>query len=152
MAWSSSTPAAAPCPSRRSDNDVLDIAAGITPSARGELEITDINRLYLEHGELFVRLMGIGTAWLDTGTHSSLVEASHFVQILEQRRGCASPAPRKLHCGRATSPLKPSRSWRKKTPRTSMANICCRSTARSGARQAAPEAETECALTALPSS
>lgn len=69
------------------DNDVLDIAASIKPSARGELEITDVNRVYMERGDLFVQILYRGFAWLDTGTHASLVEASHFVQILEQRQG-----------------------------------------------------------------
>jgi glucose-1-phosphate thymidylyltransferase len=69
------------------DNDVLDIAASLKPSARGELEITDVNRAYLERGDLFVEVLGRGFAWLDTGTHETLVEAGHFVQILEQRQG-----------------------------------------------------------------
>jgi glucose-1-phosphate thymidylyltransferase len=69
------------------DNDVLDIAASLKPSARGEIEITDINRAYLDRGDLFVEVLGRGFAWLDTGTHETLVEASHFVQILEQRQG-----------------------------------------------------------------
>ena len=69
------------------DNDVIDIAAAIEPSLRGELEITDVNRAYLEPGDLFVEVLGRGFAWLDTGTHASLVEASHFVQILGQRQG-----------------------------------------------------------------
>lgn len=69
------------------DNDVVDIAASLKPSARGQLEITDINRIYMERGDLFVEVLSRGFAWLDTGTHESLVEASHFVQILERRQG-----------------------------------------------------------------
>jgi len=68
-------------------NDVVDIAAKIKPSPRGELEITDVNRAYMERGDLYVEMLGRGFAWLDTGTHASLVEASHFIQILEQRQG-----------------------------------------------------------------
>ena len=69
------------------DNDVLDIAAAIKPSYRGELEITDVNRVYLERGDLHVEIMGRGFAWLDTGTHDSLAEAGQFVEILERRQG-----------------------------------------------------------------
>ncbi len=69
------------------DNDVLDIAASIKPSHRGELEITDVNRVYLERGDLNVEIMGRGFAWLDTGTHDSLAEAGQFVEILERRQG-----------------------------------------------------------------
>jgi glucose-1-phosphate thymidylyltransferase len=69
------------------DNNVVGIASSLKPSARGELEITDVNRAYMESGKLSVQVLGRGFAWLDTGTHSSLVEASHFIQILEQRQG-----------------------------------------------------------------
>ena len=69
------------------DAEVVDIAAGLTPSARGELEISDVNRAYLERGRLTVRIMGRGFAWLDTGTPDSLIEAAQFVRTLEQRQG-----------------------------------------------------------------
>jgi glucose-1-phosphate thymidylyltransferase len=69
------------------DNAVLDIAANLKPSPRGELEITDVNKAYLEQGRVNLQLMGRGMAWLDTGTHESLLEASTFVHVLEQRQG-----------------------------------------------------------------
>jgi glucose-1-phosphate thymidylyltransferase len=69
------------------DNDVLDIAAGLTPSARGELEITDVNCAYLERGDLNVRRLGRGYAWLDTGTHDSLHDAGSYVRTIEKRQG-----------------------------------------------------------------
>jgi glucose-1-phosphate thymidylyltransferase len=78
------------------DNDVVKIAARLKPSARGELEITDVNRAYMERGDLYVQVLGRGFAWLDTGTHSSLVEASHFVQILEQRQGTRVACPEEI--------------------------------------------------------
>jgi glucose-1-phosphate thymidylyltransferase len=69
------------------DNRVCDLAAQVTPSARGELEITDLNRMYMEMGELYVEQMGRGFAWLDTGTHDSLLEASEFVRVIQKRQG-----------------------------------------------------------------
>ena len=81
------------------DNQVCDIAAQIPPSARGELEITDVNRVYLEQNQLNVEIMGRGYAWLDTGTHDSLLEAASFIATLQKRQGLQVSCPEEIAFG-----------------------------------------------------
>jgi glucose-1-phosphate thymidylyltransferase len=83
------------------DNRVLDIAAALTPSPRGELEITDVNRAYLDEGTLHVQRLGRGAAWLDTGTHESLLQAAMFIQTIEERQGLKVGCPEEIafRCG-----------------------------------------------------
>ena len=78
------------------DNDVIDIAKSIKPSPRGELEITDVNKVYMERGDLNVEVMGRGYAWLDTGTHASLLQASNFIQVMEERQGLKIACPEEI--------------------------------------------------------
>lgn len=78
------------------DNQVVEIAESLKPSDRGELEITDVNRVYLDSGTLHVRVLGRGIAWLDTGTHESLMQAAHYIQVLQERQGLMVSCPEEV--------------------------------------------------------
>ena len=93
------------------DADVVKMAKSLRPSARGELEITDLNRLYLEAGKLNVKLMSRGYAWLDTGTHESLLDAAMFIQTVEKRQGTKIACPEEI-------------AWRLGTVHSAVAEAC----------------------------
>jgi glucose-1-phosphate thymidylyltransferase len=78
------------------DEQVVEITRGLTPSARGELEITDVNRAYLERGQLQIELLGRGVAWLDTGTHEALLQAANFIQAVQERQGLRVSCPEEI--------------------------------------------------------
>ncbi|MFD2273653.1 sugar phosphate nucleotidyltransferase [Undibacterium arcticum] len=107
------------------DRQVCDIAASIRPSPRGELEITDVNRVYLEGNQLNVELMGRGMAWLDTGTHESLLEAGQFIATIEKPAGPEkSPVQKKSHSVKLISTPHSWKSLRDRSKRTAMGDIC----------------------------
>ncbi len=108
------------------DNDVVKLAEGLKPSVRGELEISDLNRLYLEAGKLKVQVMSRGMAWLDTGTHDSLFEAGQYIQTIERRQGLMIACRRRLHITSATSAANSLKNWPNLWQRAGTDSICWR--------------------------
>ena len=106
------------------DNAVLDIAADLRPSARGELEITDVNRRYLETGKLSVVKLGRGYAWLDTGTHDLSIEASQFVRSIQQRQGLIVGCPEEIAFAKGFIGAHDLRGWPIIWETADTANIC----------------------------
>ena len=106
------------------DEQVCELAAALKPSRRGELEITDLNRLYLEQGNLHCEVMGRGMAWLDTGTHESLLEASQYIETSSGAKGSRLRALKKLPIDRAGSRPTISGCWRSRCRRMAMGNTC----------------------------
>jgi glucose-1-phosphate thymidylyltransferase len=106
------------------DNQVVDSPSRLKPSARGELEITDLNRLYLEQGQLNVEIMGRGYAWLDTGTHDSLLEASQFIATLEKRQGLKVACPEEIAWRSRWIDAEQLQRLAQPWPRTATANTC----------------------------
>ncbi|BCM76360.1 glucose-1-phosphate thymidylyltransferase [Aeromonas caviae] len=106
------------------DNSVVEIAKSLKPSLRGELEITDVNRIYLEQGNLSVAMMGRGYAWLDTGTHESLIEASNFIQTIETRQGLKVACPEEIAYRKGFIKAEQVRALATQLEKMRMANIC----------------------------
>jgi glucose-1-phosphate thymidylyltransferase len=93
------------------DNQVSELAENLPPSARGEIEITDLNRIYMEKGQLEVEVLGRGFAWLDAGTHESLLQAATFIQAIEERQGIMISCPEEIAYARASSTASNSPNW-----------------------------------------